>query len=72
MADPQQRPGCLRRMAALHRRINGAPGTGLPALKARLAHNIGRAAREGVRGRLLDGLAAMPEGDRLCHGDFHP
>jgi aminoglycoside phosphotransferase (APT) family kinase protein len=21
---------------------------------------------------LLSGLAGMPEGDRLCHGDFHP
>ena len=24
------------------------------------------------RKTLLAGLAAMPEGDRLCHGDFHP
>jgi hypothetical protein len=24
------------------------------------------------RGALLIGLAAMPDGDRLCHGDLHP
>ena len=27
---------------------------------------------ETTRRRLLDALAALPDGDRLCHGDFHP
>ena len=27
---------------------------------------------DGRRGALLARLAAMPDGDRLCHGDFHP
>jgi len=26
----------------------------------------------GERRDLLDGIADMPDGDRLCHGDFHP
>jgi Ser/Thr protein kinase RdoA (MazF antagonist) len=27
---------------------------------------------EELRGRVLDLLDSMPEGDKLCHGDFHP
>lgn len=64
----------LERMARLQIAIHSHPGTHLGSLKARLAANIGRAALpdETLRRRLLDGLAALPEGDRLCHGDFHP
>jgi aminoglycoside phosphotransferase (APT) family kinase protein len=78
LADAIRRPGqmqpCLDRMARLQIAIHGHPGTHLGSLKARLAANIGRAAMpdEALRRRLLDGLAALPEGDRLCHGDFHP
>ncbi|WP_225769206.1 phosphotransferase family protein [Inquilinus sp. Marseille-Q2685] len=71
---PDQVPACLERMARLQIAIHGRPGTHLGSLKARLAANIGRAGMpdEVLRRRLLDGLAALPEGDRLCHGDFHP
>ena len=46
----------------------------LPDLKPRLMDRIRRAAILGAtrQGRLLDRLADMPAGDRLCHGDFHP
>lgn len=72
--EPGQAPACLERMARLQTAIHSHPGTHLGSLKARLAANIGRAAMldEPLRRRLLDGLAALPEGDRLCHGDFHP
>ena len=68
-------PEILAGMVALHRRIHAAPGAQLANLKRKLAAGIGRA--EGMLGaartrRLLDGLAARPDGDRLCHGDFHP
>lgn len=64
----------LAAMAALHREIHARRVPSLPDLKVKLAGNIGRAPHlgEAQRQRLLDGLRAMPGGDRLCHGDFHP
>jgi Ser/Thr protein kinase RdoA (MazF antagonist) len=59
-------------MARLQIAIHGHPGTHLGSLKTRLAANIARMPDEALRRRLLHGLAALPEGDRLCHGDFHP
>lgn len=48
--------------------------TGLPSQRQRLENKIRRA--EGLspalRAAALEALAAMPEGQRLCHGDFHP
>jgi Ser/Thr protein kinase RdoA (MazF antagonist) len=43
-------------------------------LKQRLAGRIARAERltTELRGDLLARLERMPDGDRLCHGDFHP
>jgi aminoglycoside phosphotransferase (APT) family kinase protein len=43
-------------------------------LNLRLASNIGRARLldEPRQEVLLSRLADMPNGDRLCHGDFHP
>ncbi|OWJ66832.1 phosphotransferase [Inquilinus limosus] len=65
----------LQRMVRLHRAIHDCPGTHLAGLKQRLAADIGRAAAtlgRPLARRLLAGLAALPAGDRLCHGDFHP
>jgi uncharacterized protein (TIGR02172 family) len=47
---------------------------GLPSQRQRLEKKIGRAKdlSPALRAAALDALAAMPEGDRLCHGDFHP
>lgn len=71
---PAEAPACLERMARLQLDIHRQPGTHLGSLKFRLAANIGRAGMldGALKRRLLDGLAALPEGDRLCHGDFHP
>jgi len=61
-------------LAALHRQIHEVTATQLPSLKARLRTNIGAAALldAGRREQLLSRLAGLPDGDRLCHGDFHP
>ena len=62
-------------MVDLHRRVHGwAAPTGLPRLKERLTRNIEgtRLLDEPTRRRLLDSLPTLPDGDRLCHGDFHP
>jgi hypothetical protein len=73
-AKPNLTSAYLMEMALLQFRVHGHPGTHFPSLKARLAANIRRA--NGLDGatqnRLLAKLQALPEGDRLCHGDFHP
>jgi Ser/Thr protein kinase RdoA (MazF antagonist) len=67
-------PDYLGAMARLHAHILMQPGTGHMSLRARLSANIGRAPGLGdaERRRLLDEVRERPEGDRLCHGDFHP
>jgi aminoglycoside phosphotransferase (APT) family kinase protein len=75
LADPSLFPELLDLMATLHRRIHAvAAPAGLPNLKQRLAGRIDRADRlsRTLRDDLLAQLVAMPDGDRLCHGDFHP
>lgn len=63
-----------RALAALHARVHAHPGAGFPDLKRRLASSIGLATglSDAHRSDLLRGLADLPDGDRLCHGDFHP
>jgi Ser/Thr protein kinase RdoA (MazF antagonist) len=64
----------LAAMAELHRRMHACAGTGLAGLRDRLSANIERTPllTEPRKRQLLSGLAAMPAGDRFCHGDFHP
>lgn len=74
-ARPWRLVGLARRSAALHARVHAQRGgVALPGLRQRLAERIERAdALSGAaRARLLADLAALPDGDRLCHGDFHP
>jgi hypothetical protein len=72
--DPSAIPGCLETFARLHSRIHAYAAHQLGSLKLRLATNIARTEHldEPRRQILLNRLANMPEGDRLCHGDFHP
>jgi aminoglycoside phosphotransferase (APT) family kinase protein len=61
-------------MAKLQTALHAAPGGGLTPLKQRLGGKLGRAPglADPVRQRLRDRLAALPDGDRILHGDFHP
>ena len=63
-----------RSLAELHVKINGLSVPGLRAYKDNLAAVIRRAPHLGddLRASMLDLLPALPNGDRLCHGDFHP
>ena len=72
--DPTTLPRCLEILAQLQARINAHLAHEFRSLKVRLATNIARAKLldEPRRQLLLGRLADMPEGDRLCHGDFHP
>ena len=67
-------PAGVARFAALHRQIHRQSAAGLMPLKQRLAMRIGRAGEldDASRARLLDRLGRLPDGDRRCHGDFHP
>jgi uncharacterized protein (TIGR02172 family) len=64
-----------RRLAALHARMHAASmrSDGIPDIKERTAWKINHASglTEEVRRAALQALAQMPDGDRLCHGDFH-
>ena len=72
--QPELVPEAVDEMVSLHLLMHRKPEPRLPSLKARLANRIGRAPQlpEALREKLLTGLAALPDGDRLCHGDFHP
>ena len=64
----------LAEMVQLQMRVHSHPGARLGTMKARLRTNIQAATilGEARRHSLLDRLTALPDGDRLCHGDFHP
>jgi aminoglycoside phosphotransferase (APT) family kinase protein len=71
---PERLPAYLAAMVQLHVRLHSCSGSRLGSMKARLRANIQAAPMLGEprRGQLLDGLAALPDADRLCHGDYHP
>ncbi|MGC2201630.1 MAG: aminoglycoside phosphotransferase family protein [Stellaceae bacterium] len=64
----------LECMVNLHLRIHAHSAIQFAGLKFRLAANIAATRLLDERRKLdfLDGLSNMPDGDRLCHGDFHP
>ena len=64
----------LREMARLQFLVHSHPGTHFASLKARLAANIRRAngLDASTQSRLLAKLQTLPDGERFCHGDFHP
>jgi hypothetical protein len=73
-ADRSLVPAAIDEMVRHHLAMHGKTETRLRPLKARLASNIGRAPQldEPLRAKLLAGLKTLPDGDRICHGDFHP
>jgi hypothetical protein len=72
--SPDQVPRYLDRMARLHVTIHRHVAIPFTSLKVRLTARIEGAPglEDQQRGALLKGLSAMPDGDRLCHGDLHP
>jgi Ser/Thr protein kinase RdoA (MazF antagonist) len=73
-ADPTQIPAVLEAMVQLHLAMHAREETRLSPLKPRLAARIARVPEldERLRAKLLADLARLPDGNRLCHGDFHP
>ena len=60
-----------RAQAAMHQVQASAE---LPSIKERITRVAGNSPQvpERVGARALEALAGLPDGDRLCHGDFHP
>jgi Ser/Thr protein kinase RdoA (MazF antagonist) len=72
-ADPARLGLYLTAMAKLQVAIHAARGDALASLKVRAARKIeGSGLADHVRRRLRDRLSAMPDGDRILHGDYHP
>ena len=71
---PARGPRYLEAMVQLQLAIHAQPAVQLSSMKARLRTNIERSTMLGAARRrmLRDGLAELADGDRLCHGDFHP
>ena len=72
--QPEQALAMLDAVTRLHLRIHAEPGFFLPRLRDRLRRAIARAAQlsPGEIAAMLQRLESLPDGDRLCHGDFHP
>lgn len=78
LEDMNARPWMLlnyaRSLAELHRQIHRGSISGLPSYKDRLDHSIRNTPqlREELKTKALAWLAGLPEGENLCHGDYHP
>ncbi len=74
LSDAALVPAVLDAMVALHLRVHRQTELRLHPLKLRLADRLAAAPRlgDGLRRRLLALFATLPDGNRLCHGDFHP
>ncbi len=63
-----------RLLGRLHAQMHAASAPDLPSQKGRYIWQVNHAARlpADIKGAVLKMLEVLPEGDRLCHGDFHP
>lgn len=63
-----------KHLAELHYQMHQCKVTGLPKYKEAMEWNIRHTEclSENQRLAVLDILEKLPEGDTLCHGDFHP
>jgi Phosphotransferase enzyme family len=72
--NPDDVPRYLECMVRLHMRIHAQRAVQFAGLNVRLMANIAATKLLDKRRKrdLLGRIADMPDGDRLCHGDFHP
>lgn len=64
-----------RRLARMHARMHASVfDANVPAQHRRIEKKIqlAEALPASTRAALLESLASLPAGDRVCHGDFHP
>lgn len=75
LAHPWRVFGHARRLARLHADMHASRlQADLPAQRPRLERKIRQAAvlPSNLRPAVLEKLAQLPDGERLCHGDMHP
>lgn len=78
LQDMNARPWMLlkhaRSLAELHVKINQRSVAGLPSYKDRLKYDIHntRHLDQDLRNKALAMLAVLPDGQNVCHGDYHP
>jgi aminoglycoside phosphotransferase (APT) family kinase protein len=74
LSNPDEVQQYVECVVRLHMRVHALPAVHLADLKVRLTDNIvaTEVLAEPRRRDPLEGIAHMPDGDRLCHGDFHP
>ncbi|MGB3338832.1 MAG: phosphotransferase [Devosia sp.] len=74
LEHPDRAPAMLDAVVRLQLLIHDEPGLFLPRLRDRLRRAISRAGQlsAGEIAAILQLLESLPDGDRLCHGDFHP
>lgn len=66
------RAACL--LAQLHAEMHAHSAPGLPSLRERLRAKLQAAEPlpDDLKEGAVNALERLPDGDRLCHGDFHP
>ena len=67
--------GVAKVFARLHREMHACTAVGLPSQRERLHHVIDRIADDignDIAERIHQAVDKLPEGDAICHGDFHP
>jgi thiamine kinase len=64
----------LRVFTGLHLAVHAQSGDGLPSQREQLTRliNEASAASEAIRAQALQRLDQLPDGNALCHGDYHP
>lgn len=67
-------PRSAHHFAEVHAAMHACHRPQLPSQRATLQHQIQHAPRlsEAARGRALAALDRLPDGDAVCHGDYHP
>ena len=65
---------CMKQLAKMHYEMHQCQAKELGSYKEALEWNIvhSKVFTEQVKKRLLHTLTKLPEGNALCHGDFHP
>jgi hypothetical protein len=74
LADPTLVTGHVEALIDLQLRLQQTTASFFAGVKQRLANHISHAPqlRPERKNVLIAGLQAMPDGDQLCHFDFHP
>jgi uncharacterized protein (TIGR02172 family) len=64
----------MRTLAEAHADLHARTVSGLPRVREMLAQRASSVAKltEAQRRSILRALEALPDGDALCHGDYHP